>query len=402
MKAAQYDRRALDRDDLRPEVYAMPEPRDFSTSDLRAYLGDDVFDTCGAEIKETLDLIAEHGQNVGSALKLDLSDRACEAVAERVAYWDEKTRSGAAQLDEQALHQELRGYIKIPLLLTADYPAVAMNPPYMGSRQMNGDLKNYAEDHYPKSKNDLFAVFMEVGEQVTEPAGRLGMINQQSWMFLSSYEDLRAHFLDTTLIESMLHMGADTFDEISGEVVQSTAFVLHNTLPQGRKGTYFRLVDQPNSSSKKEAFHGGGHRHTGVDQQSFERIPGAPIAYWASNNVIEAFQADKSIEEVADPRQGLATTDNDRFLRQWYEVDRKYMSLNVESVGETEYLDEKWFPYSKGGSYKKWYGNFSFVVNYKNKGEEIKEEVKRKYDYLDGNYGWVVKNERYYFEEGIT
>ena len=253
MKAAQYDRRALDREELRPEVYAMPEPRTFSTPELRRYLGDDAFDAHGAAIKEALDLIAEHGQNVGSALKLELSDDARTAVAERVAHWDDETRRGAAQLDEQALHQELRGYLKPLLLLTEQYPAVAMNPPYMGSRQMNGALKSYVKEHYPQSKRDLFAVFMEVGEQNTQPAGRLGMINQQSWMFLSSYEDLRTHVLDTTLIESMLHMGPHTFDEISGEVVQSTAFTLQNEATAGTDGDVLSACRREQCLSKEES-----------------------------------------------------------------------------------------------------------------------------------------------------
>jgi hypothetical protein len=370
MKAAQYDRRALDRDDLRPEVYAMPEPRDFSTSDLRAYLGDDVSDTCGAEIKETLDLIAEHGQNVGSALKLDLSDEAHEAIAERVAYWDEKTRNGTAQLDEQALHQELRSYLKPLLLLTADYPAVAMNPPYMGSRQMNGDLKNYVNDHYPKSKSDLFAVFMEVGEQVTEPAGRLGMINQQSWMFLNSYENLRAHVLDTMLIESMLHMGANTFDEVSGEVVQSTAFVLQNTLSRGRSGTYFRLVDESNSTAKNIS---GVHRHTGVDQRDFEKIPGAPIAYWIPDEAKKAFQKFPRIGDMGETRKGMVTANNSRFVRRWYEVSSENVGFNAQQRRHSVDGKEKWFKYQKSPGKFRWYGRTDAVVNWDNDGEELHE-----------------------------
>ena len=143
MKAAQHERRVLQRGDLRPEVYAMPEPRTFSTPELRRYLGDDAFDAHGATIKEALDLIAEHGQNVGSALKLELSDDARTAVAERVAHWDDETRRGTAQLDEQALHQELRGYLKPLRLLTEQYPAVAANPPYMPAANMNKPLKSY-------------------------------------------------------------------------------------------------------------------------------------------------------------------------------------------------------------------------------------------------------------------
>jgi len=262
MKAAQYDRRALDRDDLRPEVYAMPEPRDFSTSDLLAYLGNDVFDALGAEIKEALNVMAEHGQNVGSALKLELSDDTRDTVARCVAEWDEKTRNGTARLDEQELHNELRGYLKTLLLLTAEYPAVAMNPPYMGSRQMNGELKSYVNDHYPDSKRDLFAVFMEVGEQNTQAAGRLGMINQQSWMFLSSYEDLRKHVLDTTFIESMLHLlsreqiaklfGVNSIGQKSTRTdAQKTKCSWDPTLRIGRKnGVFERLSSNRKGGSK--------------------------------------------------------------------------------------------------------------------------------------------------------
>ena len=398
MKAAQYDRRALDRDDLRPEVYAMPEPRDFSTSDLRAYLGDDVFDAHGAEIKEALDQVAEHGQNVGSALKLELSNGAREAVAERVAHWDEKTQIGTAQLDEQALHQELRGYLKPLLLLTGSYPAVAMNPPYMSSQQMNSNLKNYVKDLYPKSKSDLFAVFMEVGEQATLPAGRLGMINQQSWMFLSSFDDLRTHILDTTLIESMLHMGPNTFDEISGEVVQSTSFVLQNSLPQGCKGTYFRLVDEPNSTAKKESFRSSKHRHTGVDQQDFKKIPEAPVAYWVPQTVSEAFEKSKRIEEIGKPRSGLQTGDTERFLRYWPEVSLERIGFGYRSRSEAQRGGEKWFPYNKGGGYQKWYGNLEFVVNWENDGEEIIEYASSLYS----SASRTVKNTDYYFREGIT
>jgi len=404
MKAAQYDRRTLDRDDLRPEVCAMPEPREsssdgpFSNPELRRYLGDDVFDAYGTEIKEALDLIEEHGQNVGSALKLDLSERAREAVSKQVAHWDEKTQNRTAQLDEQALHQELRGYLKPLLMLTADYPAVAMNPPYMGTQQMNSNLKNYVKDHYPKSKSDLFAVFMEVGEQATLPAGRLGMINQQSWMFLSSFDDLRTHVLDTTLIESMLHMGPNTFDEISGEVVQSTSFVLQNSLPQGCKGTYFRLVDEPNSTAKKESFRGGKHRHTDVNQQDFKKIPGAPIAYWVPQTVSEAFEKNQRLEEIGKPRSGLQTGDTERFLKYWPEMNLERIGFGYRSRSEAQHGGEKWFPYNKGGGYQKWYGNLEFVVNWENDGEEIIEYASSLYS----SASRTVKNTDYYFREGIT
>ncbi|MCS3698392.1 BREX-1 system adenine-specific DNA-methyltransferase PglX [Salinibacter ruber] len=371
MKAAQYDRRVLDRDDLRPEVYAMPEPRDFSTSDLRAYLGDDVFDAHGAEVKETLDLIAEHGQNVGSALKLDLSSDARDGVAECVARWDEKTRNGIQGFGEQELHDELRGYLKPLLLLTQEYLAVSMNPPYRSSGKLNEPLKEYLGAHYPESESGLSAVFMEVGEKNTQATGRLGMINQQSWMFLSSYDDLRDYMLDATYIESMLHLGPDAFDEISGEVVQATTFVLQNMLPEGREGTYFRLVEEENSIAKKEAFEAGCHRYTAVDQQDFEKIPDSPIAYWASSTALDSFEEANSLGEVAKTRVGLDTGNNDRFLREWYEIDNTKFTTNAECKEDVFKGDFKYVPHVKGGSFRKWFGNLSNVIKFDEKNYRI-------------------------------
>jgi hypothetical protein len=391
MKAVQYDRRALDRDDLRPEVYAMPEPRDFSTSDLRAYLGDDLFDAHGAEVKEALDLIAEHGQNVGSALKLDLSEDSRDAVAQQVGLWDEKTQNGTARLDEQELHKELRGYLKSLLLLTAKYPAVAMNPPYMGSRQMNGELKNYVGDHYPNSKRDLFAVFMEVAENSTTLAGRFGMINQQSWMFLSAYQRLRSQVIDAAYIESMLHLGPGTFDEISGEVVQSTAFVIQNTLPEGKLGTYYRLVNANSSTAKREAFEAGRHSHPRVDQRDLKKIPGTPVAYWLPEATLKAFENNDTLKSVADAKVGITTGDNSRFLRFWPEVSYKELQTDCVDDAEVRKLDATWIPYDKGGGFRKWYGNRDFVIYWNNAGRQVEE--------YPGSY---FRGEDFFYEESIT
>ncbi len=391
MKAAQYDPRALDRDDLRPEVYAMPEPRNFSNNDLRAYLGDDLFDAHGAEIKEGLELLAEHGQNVGSALKLDLSDDSREAVAQQVALWDEKTQNGTTRLDEQELHKELRGYLKSLLLLTAEYPAVAMNPPYMGSRQMNGELKNYVREYYPDSKRDLFAVFMEVGENRIAPAGRLGMINQQSWMFLNAYQSLRTEVIDTAYIESMLHLGPGTFDEISGEVVQSTAFVIQNVLPQGQVGTYYRLVNENSSTAKRKAFENGRHSHLRVDQRNLKKIPGTPVAYWLPEATLKAFEDNTTLKSIADAKVGITTGDNSRFLRFWPEVSHHGLQTGCADDSEVRELDATWIPYDKGGGFRKWYGNRDFIIYWNNAGREVED--------YSGSY---FRGEDFFYEKSIT
>jgi hypothetical protein len=281
-----------------------------------------VFDAHGAEIKETLDLIAEHGQNVGSALKLDLPGSARDTVMHQVAEWDAKIQNGTAQLDEQALHQELRGYLKPLLLLTADYPTVATNPPYMSSNRMNGELQSYVNEHYPNSKRDLFGVFMEVGRDALKPVGRLGMINQHAWMFVSAYEGLRRHVLNTTFIESMLHLGPNAFEEIGGEVVQSTAFVLQNAFPKEQKGTYFRLVDESSASAKRHAFEADAHRHSGVDQQDFEKIPGNAILYWLSEKSVKVLDRSKNIGDYAQSKSRMVTCNNKKYLRCVWEVEK--------------------------------------------------------------------------------
>ncbi len=392
MKAAQHDNRVLQRADLRPEVYAMPEKRSFSSGDLRAYFGDDVFDQYGDEITDALHLIAEKGQNVGAALHFDLSDDARTAIANRVTHWEQKAEEELIGFGGQDLIVELSGYLKPLLLLTDSYPAVAMNPPYMSSSQMNTELKGYVKEHYPESKRDLFAVFMEVGEEYAEPAGRLGMINQQSWMFLSSYEDLRTHFLETMLVESMLHLGPRTFDEISGEVVQSTAFVLRNMLPQKRNGTYFRLVEEENTAAKKRAFEARENRYGGITQKDFEKIPGEPISYWVPKDLIEDFTDTESFGEVFTLKKGLTTGDTKRFLRGWYEISKKKFAKKCNSTKELDNSNKSWVPYNKGGGARRWYGNQNFVLDYD---EESRSEMAE----LPGHRSDGTK---FFFREGIT
>jgi hypothetical protein len=348
MKAAEYDARALDRTDLRPEVYAMPEERHFTTNQLRRYLGDEAFDAYGAEIKEALDLMAEHGKNVGSALKVELTADARDAIAERVGHWDQEVEQGTAALDEQALHRELRGYLKPLTLLTDTYPAVAANPPYASSRNINKPLKNYLKEHYPQAKKDLFATFMKVFPDHTWQRGRFAFITPPSWMFLSSYEDLRTHYIDDYFFESLLHLSRGIFGADFGSV----ATAVQKSKQNGRTGTYFRLIERTFQEFDVDHLHelfrrvmddpsfrynfstyekdgsipqtsdpdGQQIHYPGVEQQDFEKIPGAPIAYWVPDAVITAFEENPSLEKVSKPRQGLITGDNRRFLRHWPEV----------------------------------------------------------------------------------
>ena len=275
-------------------------------------------------------------------------------------------------------------FVQQAVTLSSTYAVVVANPPYMGSKQMNALLSQFMKDEYPDSKSDLFAGFIERCTALAGPQGLAAMITMQSWMFLSSYEKLRTSLLHKQRITSMLHLGARAFDSIGGEVVSSTAFVLANMPPERRgaadalPGTFVRLVEGTSEAEKMSALDqalGTKSTDTGFHLASdadFMAIPGSPIVYWLSEKMRAAFALGKQLGEVAEPRQGLATADNNRFLRQWWEVAADRTGLRCDSRTEAAKSGLRWFPYNKGGDFRRWYGNQEFVVNWEHDGAEIR------------------------------
>lgn len=274
--------------------------------------------------------------------------------------------------------------------LTQKYDVVCTNPPYMGGSGMSAALSDFVKKYYPDSKSDLFAVFIERCGELAKANGFYAMITQHAFMFLSSYEKLREKLLHKTTV-NMAHLGARAFDEIGGEVVQTTAFVNYNSHIKDYKGTYARLVDVNGENEKKEKFLNGDCLYT-AKQENFSKIPGAPVAYWVSENVFEAYK-NPNLDEIAKPRHGLATSDNNRFLKLWYEVD-----VNKSSLFDKANYSKKWYPMNKGGSFRKWYGNLDWVINYENDGKEIKEFAISIYKCSSR----TIQNTQYYFKESIT
>ena len=320
-----------------------------------------------AEIDAANQLLAD-AETLGSIMKFHLSPAAREWVA------------SLAEENEAA---------QLVLALTERYHALVMNPPYMGGGNMNAVLSNYVKKNYEAGKADLFSVFMQVCEERLVENGKYGMINMQSWMFLSSFERLRTHLLDTMQIDNMLHLGPRTFDELSGEVVQNTAFVLTKHVPY-QTGMYYRFVDGKNCRDKERMFLAGEHCYPHVSQQNFKKIPGCPIGYWVSEKMIKIFADNDTISKVLTTREGMTPADNARFLRIWCEVDRRNISFRNSNY-------RKWFPYIKGGSYRKWSGNQEYVVNWENDGYEIKNNI-------DPNSGRIRShnyNGEYAFQEAI-
>lgn len=357
LKACQKDRSFADGHVL-PHVLDMPKAGLPLPADIR--LANEI---------EVVNKTLADADTLGSIMKFNLSPAAREWV---VSLGEENE---AAQL---------------VLALTDKYAALVMNPPYMGGGNMNAVLSNYVKKNYEAGKADLFSVFMQVAEERLAKNGKYGMINMQSWMFLSSFEKLRTHLLETLQIDSMLHLGPRTFDELSGEVVQNTAFVVTKHTPY-TTGTYFRLVDGKNCGDKERMFLTGENGYPHVSQQNFKKIPGCPIGYWVSEKIFARFAGNLALSAVAKPCVGLQTADNARFLRYWHEVNLEKIGFGCSSAEEALNTRKKWFPYNKGGEFRRWYGNQAFVVNWYNNGEDIKSYK-----------GSVVRNPSCYFKPSIS
>ena len=282
-------------------------------------------------------------------------------------------------------------------LLSAKYDAVVANPPYMGSKGMNPLLKKFARDHFPDVKSDLFACFIERGFTLAKDAGHNAMVTMQSWMFLSSFEKMRERMLREKTIKTMAHLGARAFGSISGEVVQTTACVLQNRSPQGYKPVFFRLLDG-GEVEKSTALANDEKRFDTTAQDEFKKIPGSPVAYWVSERVRQVFEEGTLLGKLVDAKQGLATADNDQFLRRWHEVDHGKCSYGSKSRDAAAQSGKKWFPYNKGGEFRKWYGNQDYLVNWANDGRAIRAFGTEN----GGRARSRAQNTEFYFQESLT
>ena len=257
------------------------------------------------------------------------------------------------------------------------YTTLIANPPYLGMRKVKDPLKRFANKHYKRSSTDLCTMFIERAASLAQRRGAIGMITMHAWMFLDSYRELRPWMLSAMSIDSMAHLGTRAFDSIGGEVVQTTAFTTTNaSCDADRAGVYLRLVDGRNEAEKAqllcEAAANNDHMlRFETSASTLAVIPGRPIVYWASRQMLNAFEVGVPLGEVAPAKQGLATADNERFLRQWFEVstDRSYMrACDREDALASE---ARWFPHNKGGEYRKWWGNQDYVINWQDDGREL-------------------------------
>lgn len=290
-------------------------------------------------------------------------------------------------------------------MLTQRYHILVANPPYMGGKRMNGLLKVFLQSNYPDGKKDLFAAFIIRSMALVLENGYSGFMAPFVWMFLSSFEKLRTIVLTNFTLMTLVRLSYTAFFESA--IVPVCTFVICKKHNQMFKGSFFDLGYLGTAEEQPLRFleirNGRGEKSLFYSSTSdFRKIPGSPIAYWLTDKALNVFTESNLLEEIAPPKQGLATTDNDRFLRCWHELSFKNITLECGSRTQALQARGKWFPYNKGGSYRRWYGNNEFVVNWQNDGAEIKANVVRKYPYLNGNPDFVTKNQDSYFKKGIT
>lgn len=389
MKGCHYDSRFLRRH-LNPHVYAIQESGELTT-DALGRLGKQE-----STARALLDGF-KNAKEYGSILQPKVTLAELDALQEQLREVDGASDMGSLtdQLVAGQIVNVLYPLIEQARMLVQKYDVVVTNPPYMGSSGMNARLSDYVKKVYPDSKSDLFAVFIERCAQMDKRGGYQAMITQHAWMFLSSFEKLRAklQLIDTV---NMAHLGARGFDEIGGEVVQTTSFVLRSSHTKGYKGTYCRLLDGESEKAKAEMFVGGENRYV-TEQDNFSKIPGSPVAYWVSDNALNAF-CGKLLSDYAIPRVGCQTSDNNRFLRMWHEIDIAKFKDNANTSVEAKLSKKKWFPYNKGGSYRRWYGNNELLINWENDGLEVKSFATKLYKCSTR----TVKNVQFYFREEVT
>lgn len=419
LKACQKDAAFADAHCL-PNVLTMPVCDSYTIKDTLGHFVCayhlDWTDVDRKELEDAFDLMKD-ADSLGSIMRFEISQDTREHLIEAVNAYDAEPKY------TEAFKNLIDGF-RLILALTENYHALVMNPPYMGGGNMNGVLSKYVKDNYKNGKADLATVFVEMMGQRTSANGSYAFIIPPSWMFLSTFEGLRKNIIENQSIESLLHLSRGVFGADFG----ASSAVIKNSHNEDAYGTYFRLVERTFQEFEQShlrmlfeqtlanhdfkynfkeytkdvtelPYSEDGNRiyYPNVEQKNFEKIPGCPIWYWVSENMINAFMGDK-LSDIAKPRQGLATSDNNRFLKLWHEIDRGKMGLSINGIKDSRKFDYKWFPCAKGGSFRRWYGNNEYVVNWENDGEEMKEYAAKLYK----NFTRTIKNIPFYFREGMT
>lgn len=377
MKARQYDRRFFSRG-VQPHVYTIIESNNIDSYTIEYFCDgrDELIESLAVIIHDFKD-----AKEYGSIL--NVTQQSWVALYNRFNEVKEDIH-----ISRENVLRDLYPLIQIAEVMAQKYDVVVTNPPYMVVGAMDSKVNDYIKKYFPDSKTDLYAVFIEKCNQMLQNNGFQAMVTMHSWMFLSSFQALRNKILQNDII-NMIHLGARAFEEIGGEVVQTTGFVLRKGYIKNNRGIYCRLINPLTQQGKEKLFLAGENRYI-ITQNIFDKIPGNPIAYWVSPKGADNFERFDLLNKIVTTKQGFKTGNNDLFLRLWFEISYEKLSL-------CGYTEKKWFPCNKGGSYRKWFGNQEYVVNWENNGQEI-------CNYRDerGKLLSRPQNLNYNFREGLT
>ena len=378
MKARQYDRRFFSRG-IQPHVYAIAESNHVDSFALEYFCNGD------AKLKKAMDTIISElhdAKEYGSIITV--SQQEWSALYDRFAEITEDIN-----MSRETALRELLPLVQVAEALVQKYDAVVTNPPYMGSSGMNAKLTDFVKKNYPDSKSDLSTVCMERSTTLCKNNGFWSMINIPVWMFLSSYEKLRGKLLGVQTLVNMVHPGRGIFGSDFG----TTSFVFAKRMSEGYKGSYRRLFERQGeveSVEAREMAFLSGKGNFAADQSNFSKIPGSPVAYWASEQIFTDFQKSISLGEYVPTKKGLDTGENDKFLRYWFEVSKSIFGVGFDSSDSFSLAKMKWAPHDKGGDFRRWYGNKDWVINWENNGFELHNSKAN------------LRSERYYFQVAIT
>jgi hypothetical protein len=362
-----------------PNVYAMPEYATFTKQEIKDFLGSEGI-AHENELTDALNLMKQ-AKNLGSVMKLSLSEDSISFIEKR---FTALKNSEFRDFNTEIVYQKINSFIPVLLILSKKYIAVVANPPYMGLNNLNQNLINYLEENYWSSRHDLSNVFIKVCNYLTKCKCYFSLINQQSWMFSKSYIQLRINLLENISIKNLAHLGPNAFPEIKGEVVQSVISVIKNISDINNIPIIIRLVDFKDSNLKKENIHNLSYYYNSLSQEDYKSFEEYKFQYGVSKPLTILIKNKLFIKDFFETREGLTTGDNNIFLKYIHEVSK-------EKIGT------KWHLHVKGGDYRKWYGNFDYVVNWENNGQAIKNNKTDTGRVRSHNY-----NEDYILKEGFT
>ena len=395
MKARQYNRRILNGENT-CHVYAIQESNSINRAHLKYFgagLDDIEKNTAKMQLEGLLDTLTD-AKEYGSILNVESYN--WDLLRRFVAAEDTDGQISMDSVGVEDTAEQLNRLIDIGETIARKYWVSVTNPPYMPISSASANLNDFVNKNYIAGKTDLFSVFIEKCIAMTKKSAFVAMITMQSWMFLTSFEKIRDKILSYE-ISSMIHLGARGFDEISGEVVQTTAFILSKEHLNDRyRGEYIRLVNGISEKEKEKGFFNRDNRFVNSGA-NFEKIPQRLIAYWVSDTTVNCF-VQKTLSSVFTTREGMATADNDRFLRLWHEIDIDYITFDCKSEDDGINRKIKWVPYNKGGTTRDYYGNNDYVVDWALNGFEIRNNKDAKTGRIRShNY-----NGEYGFKEGLT